>query len=159
MSRFMATVVVGGVLAMATQAQAATVKLPNATPAASAQSFASRYQSPEVLRPAVDDRQIQQIINRVRSDADSLRRTMDATRPRPDDEAFYLIDDVVQASDHLADHLARRQVIRADVDDLLRRGAQLEDAIDRRAPSRQVQNSWTTLQRDLDSVASAYGVN
>jgi hypothetical protein len=121
---------------------------------------------PRDVRPRVTDRQIQQIVTRIRTDADALRRSADVSTTRggtyrqpADQDLSYLIDDVVQATDHLADHLDRRQVIQVDVDDVMRRGAELEDAIVNRSSSQQVRNGWSRLRADLDSLASAYGMS
>jgi hypothetical protein len=92
-------------------------------------SSPSQYQSPD-FRPRVSDRQIQQIVTRLRSDAQSLQQSIDNSGPRGraygyrarqgSSDVEYLIDDLVQAADHLSDHITRRQVSRADVDDVLR---------------------------------------
>src|SRR6187200_418188 len=74
----------------------------------------------DILRPRGGDREIRTVIGRIRSDADSLRRTVDFNAPRSTrsgrqgstDELSYVIDDLIQSTDHLADHLDRRQVIR-----------------------------------------------
>jgi hypothetical protein len=113
----------------------------------------------------VSDRQIQQILTRIRTDAEALQRSVDVSlrggtyRQPADQDLSYLIDDVIQATDHLADHIDRRQVTQVDVDDVMRRGAELEDAIVGRSSSQQVRNGWSRLRADLDSLASAYGMS
>jgi hypothetical protein len=136
MNRLIATAVLGWTLALAGPAQRASAQ--------------------DIFRPVGGDRQVQQIVARIRTEAETLQRTLNSSRQ---DEAFYLVDDIVQASDHLADHLTRRQVVRLDVEDLLRRGAELDNAFSRLRPSRQVESSWAALRRDMDSLAAAYGMN
>ena len=127
---------------------------------------AGQFQPRDVLRPRSSDTQIRQILTRIRADADALRRNVVASTTRGGtyrqpaaEDLSYLIDDVVQSTDHLADHLDRRQVIQLDLDDVMRRGAELEDAIVSRSTSQQVRNGWNRLRADLDSLASAYGMS
>ena len=127
---------------------------------------ASQYQNqtPGDFRPRVNDRQVQQILTRIRTDAETLRGAVGTSPPygraygraRRDDDVSYLIDDLVQAADHLADHVDRRVVLRVDVEDVLRHGAAIQDAL---TQQRLAQQRWPALRRDLDNLASAYGLS
>jgi hypothetical protein len=164
MSRLIATCIVGSAFAATANVHAANL---NSSAAARAAAVAApQFQSRDVLQPTGGDRAVRQILTRIRTDADALRRSMPLSAPRSgsarqpeNDAALYLIDDVVQASNHLTDHLDRGQVLQPDVEDVLRRGAALQDAIPGRGFSQQVQSGWNRLRSDLDSLASAYRLN
>lgn len=124
-----------------------------------------QVQSREEFRSRLSDRQLEEILTRLRTDAESLRRSLNpgsarggSTGYRVQDEIFYVIDDLVEAANHLSDHIARRQAVRVDVEDVLRRAVELEEELRRRQSPPQVQNGWTRLRRDLDALASGYGM-
>jgi hypothetical protein len=113
------------------------------------------------FQPRVPERQVQTLLTRIRTDAESLRRLVDARgsyRQTLEPEMVYVLDDLVQATTHLTDHIARRQTVRADVEDVLRRGAVLDASMGRSQPTAQASTIWTRMQRDLDSLAGAYNV-
>jgi hypothetical protein len=131
---------------------------------ASALAAPAQFQQQGTLRPAGGDRAVQQLTNRIRTDADALRRALNDNRSRqdryrrsPQDDVQYAIDDVVTAADHLADHSARGEIVQLDLDDVLRRGAALETELLNASPSQTVKDAWSTLQRDLDATARAFG--
>ena len=119
------------------------------------------------FRPQISDRQIQQVLTRLRTDADERLQTIDNSGPRGraygyrerqgGNDVAYLVDDLVQAADHLNDHVLRRQALRADVDDLLRRGALVDSAL-QRAAVQNTQLAWNRVRRDLDELATGYGM-
>jgi hypothetical protein len=110
-----------------------------------------QFQSRDQVRARVGDRQIQQILTRIRTDSEALRSARSGYGSSRGDTLTYLIDDLQAASDHLADHLTRRIVTRADVDDVLQFGSQIDQAM-RQSAAR----GWTALRRDLDDLAAAY---
>ncbi|MEO7890201.1 MAG: YMGG-like glycine zipper-containing protein [Vicinamibacterales bacterium] len=122
----------------------------------------------QTISARTSDRQIQQALTRLRTDADALRQSVDNTAPRgraignrtrqSTNEVGYLVDDLLEAADHLSDHISRRQVIRADVDDLLHRGALIQTSLGQNT-GQGVQAPWTRVQRDLDAIASGYGLS
>jgi hypothetical protein len=136
---------------------------PAATPSAATPSNDSAQAR---FRSRLSDRQVQAILTRIRTNAEALVRTIDGVPPRgrvygntrqPDDVA-YLIEDLTRAAVHLDDHITRQLAVRADVDDVLRRAALVDEAFTRSAQTRAVQTSWNTIRRDIDSLASAYGL-
>ena len=161
MSRLIATtLVVGCTFAAAAHAHAVAGRSSTITNGGIGAAVA--YQSRDVFRPAASDRVVRPILVRIRTDAEALRRLAVSRgtygRQSSNDDVSYLIDDVVAASDHLTDHFDRREVVQADVEDLMRRGAELEEAIGTLRASQQLRNAWTRLQGDLNSLASAYGM-
>ena len=105
---------------------------------------------------------MQQILSRIRTGTDSLLRAIEPSTTRggfgnrsQQSELGYLVNDLAEAALHLDDHIARRETTRTDVEDVLRRGVLVDEAIGRDATSN-ARNTWATIRRDLDSLATAY---
>lgn len=120
------------------------------------------------LRSQMTDRQIQVILTRIRTNAESLLRTIDGAPPRgralgnrarQNGDVAYIVQDLVQASQHLSDHVTRREATRTDMDDLLSRAHAADAALTRNPAPRAGQTAWTNIRRDIDRLASAYSVN
>jgi hypothetical protein len=142
------------------------VMLTGAAPSAAAPHDESA-QAQVRFRPRIGERQVQTILLRIRSNGESLIQTLDgipargrvySNRTRAADDAAYLVEDLVTASNHLDDHIARGLATRADVDDLLRRAALVEEVFGRTGQTRTATTAWTTIRRDVDAVANAYGL-
>jgi len=110
------------------------------------------------FRPRIGDRQVQTILMRIRSNGESLIQTLDgipargrvySNRTRTADDASYLVEDLVTATNHLDDHITRAMATRADVDDLLRRAALVDSAFGRTSPGNTATNAWATIRRDV----------
>jgi len=119
------------------------------------------------FRPRIGERQVQTILTRIRTSGESLVQTLDgipargrvySNRTRAADDTAYLVEDLVTAANHLDDHISRGLATRADVDDLLRRAAVVETSFGRMSQTRTATDAWTTLRRDVDAVANAYGL-
>jgi hypothetical protein len=119
------------------------------------------------FRPRIGDRQVQTILMRIRSNGEALVQTLDgipargrvySNRTRTADDVSYLVEDLVTATNHLDDHISRALATRADVDDLLRRAALVDTAFGRTSQGNTATTAWTTIRRDVDSVANAYGL-
>lgn len=120
------------------------------------------------LRSNLTDRQLQVILTRIRTSAENLLRAVDGAPPRgrargnrarQAGDVSYLVEDLVQASVHLSDHITRRQATRTDVDDLLSRAHAVDVALTARPAARAGQTAWTNIRRDVERVAQAYSVN
>src|SRR6185436_13006768 len=142
------------------------ITLTGATPSAAAPADESG-QAQARFRSRIGDRQVQTILMRIRSNGDALVQTLDgipargrvySNRTRTADDMAYLVEDLVTAANHLDDHISRALATRADVDDLLRRAALVDSAFGRSSQGNTVTNAWTTIRRDVDSVANAYGL-
>src|SRR5262245_9852366 len=136
------------------------------TPAAAAPADATQSQGR--FRARVSDQQIQSILTRIRTNTQTIIRGLDGDPPRGRvwgnqsrraDDTVFLVEDLQAATSHLEDHLSRQIVVRADVDDLLRRAAAVDNAFARQAPDANVQRTWTTVRRDIDSLTSAYNLS
>ena len=120
----------------------------------------------EQIRSRLTDRQIQVILTRIRTNAESMLTAIGGTRPRgrifggtrAAGDVGYLVDDLVQATVHLSDHVTRREATRTDLDDLLGRADAIDDAMTRTPGSTVAQNTWRNIRRDVESLASAYDV-
>jgi hypothetical protein len=119
------------------------------------------------FRPRIGDRQVQDILMRIRNNGESLVQTLDgipargriySNRTRTADDVSYLVEDLVSAANHLDDHITRALATRADVDDILRRAALVDTAMARMPEARTATNAWANIRRDVDSLANAYGL-
>lgn len=120
------------------------------------------------LRSQLTDRQLEVILTRIRTNAETLVRAVDGAPPRgrargnrvrQSGDVAYLIEDLAQASVHLSDHVARRQATRTDVDDLLSRAHAADAALTQTPAPRAGQTAWTNIRRDVDRLAQAYSIN
>jgi hypothetical protein len=117
------------------------------------------------IQARLSDRQVQAILTRIRSNTESLLTVIDGTRPRgrifgsrTADDPAYIVDDLLQATLHLSDHVTRREATRTDVDDLLGRADALEEAMRRDPGPAAAQTAWRNIQRDVESLAAAYSI-
>jgi len=162
--------VVGVGVAMLSQTGFALADTTTAAPRALPTQYQAQVR--DGLRPRVSDRQIQNIVTRIRTDAQALQSSLDnnnngnvprgrayGNRARNGESALsYLVDDLAQAADHLSDHVTRNVTIRADVDDVLQRAAQIDNAVARETLTGMPQTNWNRLRRDVDELASGYGI-
>lgn len=127
-----------------------------------------RNQDQHQMRSQLTDRQVQSILARIRTNADSLLRSIDGAPPRgralgnrarQTGDVAYLIEDLVQATQHLSDHVTRREVTRTDMDELLSRAHAADQALTRAQAPRGGQAAWTNIRRDIDRLAEAYSVD
>src|SRR5262245_33319348 len=125
----------------------------------------STQSNPQLFRFRPTDRQGQVVLTRIRTDADALARALDpvqapgrVTYPRRHQDLIALVSDLQQATGHVTDHFAQRRVTQGDVEDLLRAGVELNNAIPQRQLSPAATNAWTRLRRDLDDFATGYGM-
>ena len=123
-------------------------------------------ESQNQIQARLTDRQVQVILTRIRTNADSLLTAIEGTRPRgsifgrsrQSGDVAYLVDDLVQATIHMSDHVTRRETTRTDLDDLLSRADAVDEALTKNPGSMAAQNAWRNIRRDVESLASAYSV-
>ncbi|HEX5214272.1 MAG TPA: hypothetical protein VFV98_02350 [Vicinamibacterales bacterium] len=133
---------------------------------ASRRPDAPQFNTRDQFDARVNDREVQQILTRIRTSADSLLRGLvPASQGRgygyraQQGDVAYLVEDLAEAALHLNDHIVRRETTRTDVEEVLRRGVLVDEAMARQSRNTSVQNTWTTMRRDLDRLASAYSMN
>ena len=69
-----------------------------------------------------------------------------------------LINELLDTTAHLRDHQVRRQVIANDVEEVLVRGSRIDEFMRRNQIRTAAENSWITVRRDLDALASAFNL-
>ena len=113
----------------------------------------------------INDQQVGQLLTRTKRDADLFRRSLDPAlkgsridSSRQDDNIKQFVMDFGETTTHLSDHLARRQVVTNDVEDVLRHGASIDSFMQRHKLTAQAEKNWLTVRRDLDELARAYDV-
>jgi hypothetical protein len=128
-----------------------------------------QFGNQQVIRPSVSARQLQQILARVRTDANALRTAVEQATPRgratdigraaQNENTLYLIDDVIQSANELSDLATRSRVDRQDLDDLLHHASDLDSAMTSGQSRPAAATAWTRLRGSIDELASAYGMN
>lgn len=135
--------------------------------ALSARALETRVLPQDQIQTRLTDRQIQVILTRMRTNAESLLTAIEGTRPRGSifgsrarqaGSVAYLVDDLVQASVHLSDHVTRRETTRTDLDDLLARADAVDEALTQNPGSSAAQTAWRNIRRDVEALASAYAI-
>lgn len=113
----------------------------------------------------VDDKQVEQLLKRLSEKTGqfekSLDRAFDGRRSdnRQDrDEIKQSASDFKQTVDRLRDRVRDRQSNTLDVEEVLRRGSNIDGFMQRHQLSGQAEQGWVGMRRDLDRLASAYNV-
>ena len=114
------------------------------------------------------DQQTLTLLDRLTRDARQFDRLVDTAmgrdpyRPANPTPAESDIDEFVnQLTDtarHLREHVSRRQVIDSDVQEVMIRGARIDEFMRRNRFSSEVEGSWTTVRRELDDLARAFNL-
>jgi len=113
----------------------------------------------------VNDNQIKELLKTIGQKADRFdkglnRAFVDTTDDggRGKDEIRRSVKDLKQAADRLRDRVNGRQANTLDADEVLRRGASIDDFMQRHQLSAHAEQAWVLLRGDLDTLASAYNV-
>ena len=113
------------------------------------------------------DQQILNQLDRLTRDARQFDRVIDAAlgrgadwmNPNPvETDIDELVIGLTDTARHLREHVARRQVIDYDVQDVLIRGARIDEFMRKNSFSTQVENSWLTVRRELDDLAKGFNL-
>ena len=111
------------------------------------------------------DRQVEAALRRVETDADRFRSSfanaLDRSRfngTSTEDQLNGYVQNFESATDQLRTRFNSRTSVAADVENVLRQAAFLNDFMMRNRLSAQASNDWTTLRADLDALARAYNV-
>jgi len=119
----------------------------------------------QTMPTAVPVQQVQQLVARTTRDTAQFRRTLDQALARSRVDSFREEDDInrfvtelTEATNHLTDHVDRRQTVTNNIDDLLRRGANIDSFMQRHPLTTRAQSDWLIVRRDLDEVARAHNV-
>jgi outer membrane lipoprotein SlyB len=113
----------------------------------------------------MNDRQVEAALRRVETDADRFRSSfanaLDRSRfngTSTEDQLNGYVQGFESATDQLRSRFNSRTSVAADVENVLRQAAFLNDFMMRNRLSAQASNDWTTLRADLDALARAYRV-
>jgi hypothetical protein len=113
----------------------------------------------------VNDQQITQLLKTIGQKADRLDKSLDRAfvyrsdqGDRGRDEIRRSVRDLKQATERLRDRVDGRQANTLDAEEVLRRGASIDDFMQRYQLSAQAEQNWVLLRADLDTLASAYNV-
>jgi hypothetical protein len=113
----------------------------------------------------MNDRQVENALRRVETDADRFRSSFSAALDRSrwngtstEDQLNTYVQNFETATDTLRSRFNARTSVAADVENVLRQAAFMNDFMMRNRLDMQAMNDWTTLRADLDGLARAYNV-
>jgi hypothetical protein len=113
----------------------------------------------------INDRQVENALRRVETNADRFRASfataMDRSRwngTSTEDQLNGYVQGFETATDQLRSRFNSRNAVAADVENVLRQAAFLNDFMMRNRFDATASNDWTTLRADLDALARAYNV-
>ena len=113
----------------------------------------------------MSDRQIENALRRVETDADRFRASFATALDRSrwngtstEDQLNGYVQGFETATDQLRSRFNSRNAAAADVENVLRQAAFLNDFMMRNRLSTASMNDWTTLRADLDALARVYNV-
>lgn len=113
----------------------------------------------------INDRQVEAALRRVEADADRFRSSfanaLDRSRfngTSTEDQLNGYVQNFETATDQLRTRFNGRTSVAADVENVLRQAAYLNDFMMRNRLSSQASNDWATLRADLDALARVYNV-
>jgi hypothetical protein len=113
----------------------------------------------------MNDRQVEAALRRVETDADRFRSSFSAALDRSryngtstEDQLNGYVQGFESATDQLRSRFNNRTSVAADVENVLRQAAFLNDFMMRNRLSARASNDWVTLRSDLDALARVYNV-
>src|SRR5215218_8279658 len=113
----------------------------------------------------MNDRQVENALRRVETDADRFRSSFSAALDRSrwngtstEDQLNTYVQNFETATDAMRSRFNARNAAAADVENVLRQAAFLNDFMMRNRLDMQAMNDWTTLRADLDALARVYNV-
>ncbi|HEX6185647.1 MAG TPA: YMGG-like glycine zipper-containing protein [Pyrinomonadaceae bacterium] len=123
----------------------------------------AQAQTPRPYR--VNDRQINNLLRRVETNADRFRASFSTALDRSryngtstEDQLNGYVQNFEAATDQLRSRFDARNAAAADVENVLRQAAFLNEFMMRNRLNVQATNDWATLRADLDALARAYNV-
>jgi hypothetical protein len=119
------------------------------------------------LRPyRVTDTQVRSLLSRIESNTDIFRNRLNnaldtsaINGSRREDDVVQYVSDFEQATDRLQQNFNARNVNTPDVEEVLSRATVIDNFMKSRRLNTSVQNQWTTLRTDLNTLAGYYRVS
>jgi len=113
----------------------------------------------------MNDRQVDNVLRRVEASADRFRSSFSTALDRSryngtstEDQLNTYVQNFETATDQLRSRFNARTSVSADVENVLRQAAFLNDFMMSNRLNMAAMNDWTTLRADLDALARAYNV-
>ncbi|MET0624268.1 MAG: YMGG-like glycine zipper-containing protein [Pyrinomonadaceae bacterium] len=113
----------------------------------------------------INDRQVDNVLRRVEASADRFRASFSTAMDRSrwngtstEDQLNGYVQSFETATDQLRSRFNSRTSVAADVENVLRQAAFLNDFVLRNRLDASASNDWTALRADLDALARAYNV-
>jgi hypothetical protein len=114
------------------------------------------------------DARVLALIDRTSRDARTFDHAVDLAigrdpnrpvNPTPiEDDVDQFVNQLLDTAAHLRDHYTRRQVVNADVEEVLSRGARIDAFMKRNQLASSAETSWLAVRADLDELARAFNV-
>lgn len=111
------------------------------------------------------DSQMSQLIRRLETNTNRFSRRVDASLDRSrrdgtraEDNINDFVRDFETATDQLRQRFDSRQSVAADVENVLQKGAVIDNFMNRRRAVAGAQSEWALVKTDLNALASTYGV-
>ncbi|HEX8189075.1 MAG TPA: YMGG-like glycine zipper-containing protein [Pyrinomonadaceae bacterium] len=122
--------------------------------------------SAQAQRPyRMNDRQVENALRRVETDADRFRASFSTALDRSrwngtstEDQLNTYVQNFEAATDQMRSRFNARNAAAADVENVLRQAAFLNEFMMRNRLDTQASNDWATLRADLDALARVYNV-
>jgi hypothetical protein len=129
-------------------------------------TLSTAYTVQAQLRPyRVNDRQVQVLISRIETGADTFRRQVDRNLDRStmngtrtEDNLTSYLTDFENATDSLRRRFDARTSTTADVQEVLNRASMIENFVRDNRLSTNAQRQWTLVKTDLDTLATYYSI-
>jgi hypothetical protein len=113
----------------------------------------------------VSDRQVEDLLDKIEEGSDRFRASLDSALDRShidgsrqEDRIENFVEDFEKATDRLRDRFDAKNSAASDVEEVLRKGAAIDDFMTRHALADRAQNDWRFLRGKLDDLARAYNV-
>jgi hypothetical protein len=127
----------------------------------------TRAQGQVIGRPyRLSDKDVEKIIHRVENQANTFRKSLDASLDRSRLDGTKREDDInafIKAFDEqtkqLHDRFDDHKSVAADVEAVLDRASSIDSFVRRQPLNDRAQNDWSTLKGSLDDLAQAYNVS
>ena len=114
---------------------------------------------------AASDQPVEQLISQTTKDVDQFRRSLDQAlargridTSRDEDDVRQFLTELTEATNHLNDHVDRRQIAANNVDDVMQHGTSIDSFMQRHPLTPRAQSDWLIVRRDLDGLARSYNV-
>jgi hypothetical protein len=107
----------------------------------------------------VSDYQVRSLLTRIETKTDNFKRSLTNASSNNSNSLLNYVTEFENATDALTQKFGTRSSADSDVEDVLQRAAYINQFIQKNRVALSVQNSWTSLRTDLDTLAQYYRVS